>query len=94
MQSQYVNAWLGEPFRLVAESGTDPNSFGEEKTILSKNGIPYKAAVVSLQNGQRILASGNLYILRLDSAFATDADKINVTEIFKNLSPDTNVKVI
>lgn len=29
-----------------------------------------------------------------DSAFATDADKINVTEIFKNLSPDTNVKVI
>ena len=29
-----------------------------------------------------------------DSAFATDADKINVTEIFKNLSPDTKVKVI
>lgn len=29
-----------------------------------------------------------------DSAFASDADKINVTEIFKNLSPDTKVKVI
>lgn len=29
-----------------------------------------------------------------DSAFATDAEKINVTEIFKNLSPDTKVKVI
>ena len=29
-----------------------------------------------------------------DSAFATDADKINVTEIFKNLSPDTSVRVI
>ena len=29
-----------------------------------------------------------------DSAFASDADKINVTEIFKNLSPDTQVKVI
>lgn len=29
-----------------------------------------------------------------DSTFATDADKINVTEIFKNLSPDTKVKVI
>ena len=28
-----------------------------------------------------------------DSSFATDADKINVTEIFKNLSPDTKVKV-
>ena len=29
-----------------------------------------------------------------DEAFATDAEKINVTEIFKNLSPDTKVKVI
>lgn len=29
-----------------------------------------------------------------DSAFATDAEKINVTEIFKNLSPDTKAKVI
>ena len=38
MQSQYVNAWLGEPFRLVAESGTDPNSFGEEKTVATING--------------------------------------------------------
>lgn len=28
-----------------------------------------------------------------DSAFATDAEKINVTEIFKNLSPDTKVKL-
>lgn len=29
-----------------------------------------------------------------DSSFAIDADKINVTEIFKNLSPDTKVRVI
>ena len=29
-----------------------------------------------------------------DSAFASDDAKINVTEIFKNLSPDTKVKVI
>lgn len=29
-----------------------------------------------------------------DNSFATDADKINVTEIFKNLSPDTKVRVI
>ena len=29
-----------------------------------------------------------------DSSFAADDSKINVTEIFKNLSPDTNVKVI
>ena len=29
-----------------------------------------------------------------DSSFASDDSRINVTEIFKNLSPDTNVKVI
>ena len=29
-----------------------------------------------------------------DSSFVSDDNKINVTEIFKNLSPDTNVKVI
>ena len=29
-----------------------------------------------------------------DSSFASDDSKINVTEIFKNLSPDTNVQVI
>ena len=29
-----------------------------------------------------------------DSVFASDDAKINVTEIFKNLSPDTKVKVI
>ena len=29
-----------------------------------------------------------------DSSFASDDSKINITEIFKNLSPDTNVKVI
>ena len=38
MQSQYVNAWLGEPFRLVAESGTDPSSFGEKKTVATIEG--------------------------------------------------------
>ena len=29
-----------------------------------------------------------------DNSFAADDAKINVTEIFKNLSPDTKVKVI
>ncbi len=35
-----------------------------------------------------------LQVIFRDSAFAADADKINVTEIFKNLSPDTKVRVI
>lgn len=34
--------------------------------ILSKNGFPYKVAVASVQNGQRILANGNLYVIELD----------------------------
>lgn len=38
--------------------------------ILSKNGFPYKVAVASVQEGQRILANGNLYIIELDEAKA------------------------
>ena len=34
--------------------------------ILSKNGYPYKVAVVAVKEGQRILANGNLYIIELD----------------------------
>lgn len=35
-----------------------------------------------------------LRVVFRDSAFASDAEKINVAEIFKNLSPDTKVKVL
>lgn len=35
-----------------------------------------------------------LRVVFRDSAFASDAEKINVSEIFKNLSPDTKVKVL
>ena len=47
-----------------------------------------RAVVEYMANLQPLLA-----VFR-DSAFATDAEKINVTEIFKNLSPDTKAKVI
>ena len=39
-------------------------------------------------------AEAPLQVIFRDSAFAADADKINVTGIFKNLSPDTKVRVI
>lgn len=39
-------------------------------------------------------AEAPLQVIFRDSAFAADADKINVSEIFKNLSPDTKVRVI
>lgn len=38
--------------------------------IISKNGYPYKVAVASVQEGQRILANGNLYIIELDETKA------------------------
>ena len=38
----------------------------ENDLILSKNGYPYKVAVVSIDSDKRILANGNLYIIRLD----------------------------
>lgn len=34
--------------------------------LLSKNGFPYKCAVVEIKDNQKILASGNLYIIELD----------------------------
>jgi len=33
--------------------------------ILSKNGLPYKVAVAQVEEGKRILANGNLYIIEL-----------------------------
>lgn len=38
----------------------------DKALILSKNGFPYKVAVASVKDGQRILANGNLYIIELD----------------------------
>lgn len=35
--------------------------------LLSKNGAPYKVAVAEVPEGQRILANGNLYIIKLDT---------------------------
>lgn len=35
--------------------------------ILSKNGAPFKVAVADIPDGRTVLASGNLYIIRLDT---------------------------
>lgn len=35
--------------------------------ILSKNGVPFKVTVADIPNGRTILASGNLYIIRIDT---------------------------
>ena len=52
MQGRYQNAWNGEPFRLVAEDGTDVSSFGEEKSVatietqLQTGGLKYGIAIL------------------------------------------------
>lgn len=35
--------------------------------LISKNGAPYKVAVAEVPEGQKILANGNLYIIKLDT---------------------------
>lgn len=35
--------------------------------VLSKNGAPYKVAVAEVPEGRKILASGNLYVIKLDT---------------------------
>lgn len=42
----------------------------EGDLILSKNGYPYKVAVASVKENQKILANGNLYIIELDESKA------------------------
>lgn len=38
--------------------------------IISKNGVPIKVAVAAVEDGQKILANGNLYIIELDETKA------------------------
>lgn len=39
---------------------------GNHDLLLSKNGAPFKVAVAEIEEGQQILANGNLYIIRLN----------------------------
>ena len=38
--------------------------------ILSKNGAPFKVAVATVPEGQKVLANGNLYVIELDETKA------------------------
>lgn len=37
-----------------------------DEIILSKNGYPYKIAIASVKDGQKIVANGNMYVIELD----------------------------
>lgn len=40
----------------------------ENNIILSKNGYPYKVAIAQPKTGEKILATGNLYIIKVDQS--------------------------
>lgn len=52
------------------DSKLDKYCLKDGNLILSKNGYPYKVAVASVIEGQKILANGNLYIIELDEVKA------------------------
>lgn len=54
------------PYLSSIDSKYEKYCLKNNSLILSKNGYPYKVAVASVKEGQRILANGNLYIIELD----------------------------
>ena len=54
------------PYMTDIEEKLNKYCLKDKDLILSKNGSPYKVAVAQIKDGQKILASGNLYIIELD----------------------------
>ena len=77
--------------------------------IISKNGVPVKVAVASIEEGQKVLANGNLYVIEPDKekinpyflkAFFESRkgiavlEKICVGTAIKNISMDAIKKLV
>ena len=56
--------------------------------LLSKNGYPFKVAVAEVPEGKRLLANGNLYIIRLDT------NKVNPYYIKAFLESETGIAAL
>ena len=54
------------PYLTEIEPKYEKYCLKNDDLILSKNGYPYKVAVASVKEGQKILANGNLYIIEVD----------------------------
>lgn len=59
------------PYLTTLEPKYEKYCINNNNLLLSKNGYPFKVAVVNVEPGQKIMASGNLYIIELDE------DKVN-----------------
>lgn len=54
------------PYLTALEPRYEKYCLRNNDLVLSKNGYPFKVAIAQVQPGQKILASGNLYIIQLD----------------------------
>lgn len=54
------------PYLTEIEPKYEKYCLKNDDLILSKNGYPYKVAIASVKEGQKILANGNLYIIEID----------------------------
>lgn len=68
MLSNIQNGMIDDklPYLSSISSNYERYCLKNNSLILSKNSYPYKVAVVSVKEGQKILANGNLFIIELD----------------------------
>lgn len=56
------------PFLKSMNSKMEKYCIKNNSLLISKNGVPVKIAVASVEEGRKILANGNLYVIELDEA--------------------------
>lgn len=79
------------PYLSYIDPKYDKYCLKNNSLILSKNGYPYKVAVASVTEGQRILANGNLYIIELDES---KANPLYIKAFFESEQGDAVLKSI
>lgn len=69
MLSNIKNGMIDEelPFLREIETKYEKYCLQQDDLIMSKNGYPYKIAVAEVADGQKIMASGNLFVIHLDT---------------------------
>jgi adenine-specific DNA-methyltransferase len=92
---------LTDSHKIVELSGTRVHCYNFAEESCQENGLPSDCALMACfadQVGEDVIRaiakSKPQRVVFRDSSFAGSPEKINVTEIFKLLAPDTSVKVI
>ena len=58
------------PYLTTIEKRNEKYCLTNHCLLLSKNGVPYKIAVAEIENGKKVLANGNLYLIEIDETVA------------------------